>query len=409
MKKSLFALAALTAVAGTAQAEVTLYGILDVGVAQLTNAGNFSPNFVTSAVPTGLSGFTKTATGMMNGGESATRWGIKGSEDLGNGNKAFFKLESGFNLGSGTLATSGLAGGLGNGQMIADTSLNGQLFGRAAQVGLSNNDLGSLTLGRMNNLMLDMIGSYDPVNAQMFSPINFSGFYGGGGETDNARVDNALKYSNKFGNFNVNAMYSFGGVAGSSSARSNVEANVGYEANRFGVQAAYIDAKDTTSIGSNAVANTVNVRFVDLQSYMLVGKLNVTSDLALKAGYERDAIKAPSNPTADAAMTQIYSYNIGTKSYQGVEQDYNVYWIGANYNFTPKLVGSIGYYDAELQSSAAAASGSDRYASGMIEYFLSKRTNLYAAVMMDNKGGSKVNAGNVSDYNTYGVGIRHMF
>ncbi|MDE1942549.1 MAG: porin [Betaproteobacteria bacterium] len=408
MKKSLFALAALGAVSGVAHADVNLYGVLDVGVATLTNAYSFSPNFVTGAVPTGLKGATQTVTGMMNGGESPTRWGIKGSEDLGNGNSAFFKLESGFNLASGTLATSGLAGGANNGQMVADTSLNGQLFGRAAQVGLANKELGSLTFGRMNNLMLDMIGGYDPVNAQMFSPINFSGFYGGGGETDNARVDNAVKYANKFGNVNLNLLYSFGGIAGNSNARSNIQANLGYEAGPLGIQLAGISAKDTTSISANAAANTVNVLYVDLQSYMLTAKYDVTSAFSLKAGYERDAIKAPSNPVSDATMTQIYSYNIGTKSYQAAEQDYNVYWVGANYHFTPAVKGSIGYYDAELQSSVLAASGSDRYVSGMLEYAISKRTNLYAAAMFDNKGGSKVLSG-VSNFNTYGIGMRHLF
>ncbi|MGB8517320.1 MAG: porin, partial [Gallionella sp.] len=232
MKKSLIAVAILGAFAASAQAETVfntaqsqldLYGVLDLGVVQMTNAGNISPNFVTGAVPTGNANNARIGTvrGMMNGGESQSRWGIKGSEDLGDGNKAFFQLESAFDLGSGNLATSGLAGGnthptgqaagINNGAMIADTALNGQLFNRMALIGVSNTDLGALTFGRQYSLQLDIIGSigggYDPVNAQMFSPINFSGSYGGGGVTDNSRVDNAIKYAKKFGNVNLNAMY----------------------------------------------------------------------------------------------------------------------------------------------------------------------------------------------------------
>lgn len=262
MQKKMIALAvaaALTApalaFADTGASSVSVYGVLDVGVAQLTNAGNFGSTFVTGAVPIGAqpaAAKVGTVRGMMNGGESQSRWGIKGTEDLGDGNSAFFQLESAFSLGSGALATSGLAGGGGatNRNMIADTALNGQLFNRMAFVGLANQDLGAVTFGRQYSLQLDIIGSvgggYDPVNAQMFSPINFSGAYGGGGATDNSRVDNAIKYSKKFGNFNVNAMYGMGGVAGSASARSNAQANVGYEAETFGVQAAVQYANDTT-------------------------------------------------------------------------------------------------------------------------------------------------------------------
>ncbi|NDU92551.1 MAG: porin, partial [Ferrovum sp.] len=140
MKKSLFALAALTAVAGSAQADVTLYGILDLGVAELTHAGNFSSTFVTGAGPTGPGSYQKLGTtiGMMNGGEYQTRWGIKGSEDIGNGTQAFFRLESAISAANGMISSSGLAGaGLPNKSagMVVDTSLNGQLFGRAALIG----------------------------------------------------------------------------------------------------------------------------------------------------------------------------------------------------------------------------------------------------------------------------------
>ncbi|MDE1989599.1 MAG: porin [Betaproteobacteria bacterium] len=436
MKKSLFALAALGAVSGVAHADVTLYGILDAGIVQMTNAGNISPNFVTGAVPTG-GPYNKigTTVGMMNGGESQTRWGIRGSEDLGNGNKAFFQLESAINLGSGTLGTSGLAGAgcvagsktctFANGSaaqnanaMVADTSLNGQLFGRNAYVGLSNHDLGALTLGRQNSLQLDVItatgGGYDPVNAQMFSPINFSGFYGGGGETDNARVDSAVKYANKFGNVNVNVLYGFGGMANSSSARSNVQANIGYEADRFGVQLTSQVAKDTTGINPNPNPNTVNVTFVDLTSYMATLRYRVIDPLTLRAGYERVEISAPSNPAADLTMSQIYGYTIGNPGtgslYNDAQKNINVYWIGGNYEFSQAWKLSVGYYDAETPAWGTHGSGTDKYISALVDYNLSKRTNLYAGWMQDKKSGTSLAyPSSIDTYQTYGIGIRHKF
>ena len=422
MKKALLVAFSLSAVSGVAHADVSLYGVLDLGVVQMTNAGDISPTFVTGAVPTGAQPNTAkfgTVRGMMNGGESQSRWGIKGSEDLGNGNKAFFQLESAFSLGNGTLATSGLAGGAGTPSMVADTALNGQLFNRMALIGLSNNDLGAVTFGRQYSLQLDIIGSvgggYDPVNAQMFSPINFSGSYGGGGATDNSRVDNAIKYAKKFGNFNVNALYGFGGMATNNAARSNAQLNAGYEADRFGVQAAVQSAKDTTNISPNAAPNTVNAQYLNLTSYMLAGRYQVIDPLTLKAGYERMQLSAPGDPTGDLAMTQIYQYNIGTASvFPNAQKNLNVYWLGANYQISPAMKASVGYYNVSVPAwgTTTLTDGTDKYTSAMLEYNLSKTTNLYAAFMLDKKSGNFLAAsgpGAITNFNTYGAGLRVKF
>ena len=445
MQKKMIALAVAAALAAPALAfadtgasSVSLYGVLDLGVAQMTNAGDFGPTFVTGANPTGSNSRLGTTRGMMNGGESQSRWGIKGSEDLGNGSSAFFQLESAFSLGNGQLATSGLAGGankanvnpytgtggINNGVMIADTALNGQLFNRMALIGLSDADLGEVRFGRQYSLQLDVIGSvgggYDPVNAQMFSPINFSGSYGGGGFTDNSRVDNAIKYSKKIGNFNVNAMYGLGGMANASSARSNFQANAGYEADTFGVQAVAQYANDSTNISPNAAPNTVNVQYADLTSYMLAGRWQVVEPLTLKAGYERMEISAPSNYGNDLGIGQIYGYNVGTTSaFTGGQKNINVYWLGANYQVAPATKISLGFYDVKTPSftgsgSVAGADGTDKYYSAMVEYNLSKKTNLYAAVMHDVKSGGLLvvgtsGPGSISAFNTYGAGLRVKF
>ncbi|MDE1989598.1 MAG: porin [Betaproteobacteria bacterium] len=425
MKKSLLAVAALSAVAGVAQADVSLYGILDVGVASLTHSGDFNGNFVTGAVPYGIPSYVKggTATGMMNGGESQTFWGIKGSEDLGNGNKAFFVLEQAFSLGSGLISSSGLAGtnpttGLTH-QSVGDTSLNGQMFNRKAYVGLSNNDLGAISFGRQYSLALDIIGAgdYDAVNAQEFSPINFSGLYGGGGQTDNSRVDNAIKYHKDFSNgMNVNALVGLGGMAGTVSARSNLQLNVGYENSVFGIQAAVLNAKDTTAITGGAAANTVNVQFVDTTAYFVAMKYRPTENSVLKLGYEKMQFNKPSDPTADAGLTTIYAYQIGnigaaSEFYPGPERTTNVVWLGGSYNFTPNVKGSLGYYNVDTPAWGTTGDGTDQFYSAMLEYNLSKRTNLYAAWMMDHKSGvNYVTAnGGAEDYNTFGVGVRIKF
>ena len=75
-----------------------------------------------------------------DGVAQGSRWGLRGAEDLGGGLKAIFKLENGFNIGNGALGKSGAE------------------FGRQAYVGLTQNGVGSLTLGRQYSFSTDYLG-----------------------------------------------------------------------------------------------------------------------------------------------------------------------------------------------------------------------------------------------------------
>ena len=103
MKKNLIALAVLAASTGAmAQSTVTLYGRADVGVGSEKVDGN-------------------STTKMVNGGLTTSRWGLRGTEDLGGGLKAHFKFEQRLDLSTGEVqspsfkgeASMGLIGGFG--------------------------------------------------------------------------------------------------------------------------------------------------------------------------------------------------------------------------------------------------------------------------------------------------------
>ena len=131
MKKSLLAVAVLGAMSGAAFAQVapnniTLYGIVDAGL-QSTKTTTRA-----SATAAEVSG---TITGLNSGIQSGSRWGLRGSEDLGGGLRANFQLESGFSLDTGVV-----------GQSTAGS--NPRLFGRASWVGLSGG-FGEVRAGRM--------------------------------------------------------------------------------------------------------------------------------------------------------------------------------------------------------------------------------------------------------------------
>ena len=97
----------------------------------------------------------------------------------------------------------------------------------------------------------------------------------------------------------------------------------------------------------------------------------------------------------------------------------NTWWLGANYDFTPAIKGSLGYYQQNANQNATTLAGRTTFISAMAEYYLSKRTNLYAAASQVNFTGSAVGAASYSNANvqptvvnqqfTYGLGMRHTF
>ena len=167
MKKSLIAIAALAAVgAASAQSSVTLYGLADVYAGQAKS---------TDVTPT-----TKTVTketGFNSGGLQGSRVGVKGVEDLGNGLKAVFNYEMGFNAIDGDLA---------------QTSGTGVGFGRRAVVGVQG-DFGSVLLGRdytpLFNLLsassVDGLSKFETVGADMYTSrangVHYAGNFAGVG------------------------------------------------------------------------------------------------------------------------------------------------------------------------------------------------------------------------------------
>ena len=113
MKKIAFAAigAGLAGSALAADTSVTLYGLLDMGLGyERVRAPGFNQNRI----------------GTVQGVNSGSRFGLRGSEDLGDGLRAIFTLEGGITPLNGKSAQSG------------------RLFGRQATVGLSDDSWGNL-------------------------------------------------------------------------------------------------------------------------------------------------------------------------------------------------------------------------------------------------------------------------
>lgn len=429
MNKKLIGLGMLLATNGAfAQSagtnSVELYGVLDAAVGHVEYSLSGDSNFPATVNPVSATktSISNSVSGMFNGGIQDSRWGIRGSEDLGGGMKAFFTLESGFNIESGTLnsAAAALASNSPKaGTVSANSSLDGQLFNRQAFVGLSG-DWGSVAFGRNYAPFYDILVNYDPVQfAQLFSPLGFSGTIGGGGGvSEDTRVDNSIKYKAKFGDVSFGALYKVGGISGNSSANSGFTANIGYESGPFGVQAAYEQFTDALKGGNSTVAGEVNVTEYDTTAWLLAAKYSF-GDFTVRGGYESYTLKTPSDSFASLGVSSYYGITIAnptTATFTAADQTTAVWFIGGDWNITPELNLALGFYDQNPQQSddKKQLDGNIYSYSALLDYHFSKRSDIYAGVMYSQYKGDNYSApfvaggDNTSNYIT-AVGIRHKF
>jgi GBP family porin len=198
MFRLVFSAAVLSLWAGAsyAQSSVTLYGIIDTAVI-------YGNNEVVSGHP----GVGHSGVEMNSGGISGSRFGFRGTEDLGGGLSAIFDLEDGFSSSNGKFSNAGA------------------LWGRQAYVGLKSTQYGTVTLGRRYAFMSEWV-----------SPLSAEGIGWGGNLADHpfdnddmirhTSIQNSIRFdsvdyrglavggmygfSNEAGEFSNNRVYSFG-------------------------------------------------------------------------------------------------------------------------------------------------------------------------------------------------------
>lgn len=244
MKKSLLALAILGAFAGaaSAQSSVTIYGIVDTGIARIDNGG-------------------QSVTQLRSGGNNSSRIGFKGAEDLGNGLKATFVLENGINSDDGTSADAASA------------------FSRLAYVGLEGG-FGAVRLGRQNSQIKTALSQIDPfetgglVNAISFFTATTNAGNPALATTKTTaipeRVSNQITYTApKMGGFQASLGYVFGETSGDTSANHGWGAQLGYANGPLNVQFGYNKQNKTAVDATGAVATGAAASNLDTDFYML--------------------------------------------------------------------------------------------------------------------------------------------
>jgi predicted porin len=347
----------------TNSSSVQLYGIVDSGVEHVTNVGPGHADI--TRVPS------------LSGGQLPSRIGFRGSEDLGNGIKAIFTLESGF--------------GVDTGQSLQ----GGRLFGRQAFVGLSG-DWGTLTVGRHWSMVF-----YSMLDADVIGPASLS-LAALDSYIPNARTDNSILYRGTFKGFTIGATYSTGrdtlqpaNCAGetSSSTCHAWSAMLKYDTPMWGAAVAYDRLNGGPAgtfigqpAGTVASANNMDSRTI-VNGYMKLGETKVGG------GWIQRKLKA--KPT---------------------ERSTDIYFLGLSHPFTSEFSvdGQIVNLRDERPNSNA------RMLVIRTNYALSKRTSVYALagrVLNDSNAAYSISGGEIaSSAPTAGggqtgtmLGIRHAF
>jgi predicted porin len=349
MKKSLLAVAVLASFAGVASAQtnVTVYGIVDMGLQRTdTSVAGVDPKW---ALDSGL--------------QSGSRLGFKGTEDLGGGLSASFQLENGFTADNGMQAQGG------------------RLFGRQSWVGL-NGGFGSVKLGRQNTPMYVATSAIDPFE------IGLAGDLQNTVNTFGQRMDNTVNYSLTAGAFSGQIAYGFGEVAGNTTANRQLGLSFGYANGPVNAILAYHKQQNATGTASGKtlfLGGTYDFGVVKAHASFADNKGDAAFG-AIGLGF----IPSPTAAQTAAFNALALDDTLRTRDYMlGVSAP-----IGAN-----SVMASF-QHKKDRDSDAKF----NLFAVGYV-YNLSKRTNLYTSLGFGKLTDSGVDEKN----NKFNVGIRHKF
>jgi predicted porin len=361
MQKKLIALAVagLVSAPAFAQSNVTIYGIVDMGLSYLDD------NRVNGV---------GSRTAIESGQQSGSRLGFRGVEDLGNGLKAGFVLEQGFFADTGAARNDGA-------------------FSRQSFLYLQGG-FGTVALGRQYSPQFNLVAALDPFGL------------GTVGEANNvygvvARMSNAAAYvSPSFSGFNVTAAYS---TEASSYSTSGLVAGT---ANSAGIEDIENNNTDVRAWAISPVYNNgplmVGLNYHELETAQ-AGSNPKTKAWDLGGSYDFGVVK----------LAALYGNNDVDN---GAETDKWMVGLSAPVGAAGKVLAS--YVNAEVDRPGSANDGEGRQWALGYEHNLSKRTNLYAAyadIKNDNAntafdlGDASGNAAGMGYESGLNVGVRHKF
>ncbi|MCI7709613.1 MAG: porin [Sutterella parvirubra] len=358
-KKTLAGLAVAGLFSGAAMAaDVNVYGVVDLGLMY-----NHTKTDITDQAT------VKDDSLVMKSGQNAgSRFGLRGSEDLGNGMTVSFKLENGFDADSGKLGQ------------------DGRLFGREASLTLAG-AFGQVSFGRMGGVA-SAAGTYDYVYAIGDA---FDGFDNGiGGLVTSSRYDNMITYQTpEFAGMKVLAQYSFKnntvandddkalGDEGKTSANrytslaavgqyGNLNLVAAYELQNFrhapaevAAPGAHPDDQHTFYFGGNYDFGVTKV-FALGQAFQNARELNNLGALGEEDGVDGYGLQlGAQTPLAGGLLTTAFYYAHGETDNATTENKSDYYGLAARYEYSlskrTTVYGGAGYAQEKVKNNPRAA------------------------------------------------------
>jgi predicted porin len=375
---------------------ITLYGAYDIGIGWVSHGLPQSPyNYEGSSLVNRNANGSRFLVEPNN--LSQTGIGIRGKIEFAPDWFVVFNASTGINPHSGQLANASLTDIKDNGLPRAgyseaiDGARAGQPLNDEYYGGVSSKYFGTLTGGRQRAVGTDTMLLYDPVSGgYAFSYIGYNGTMAGGGDTEDTRWDDAVKYRVTYGPVHFGAMYKFvDGTGGCYLATSGWTAatcrsekprnnawgfNLGGEIQKFSTDLVYQHYNQaisvlnpllgpaspaapyqstTNSINTNQIAGT-NLISTDNTVYGIVTDNNAVMATAkytcepfkLYAGYEYIWMNNPKNPLGVGATDQ------GGYLMSGVEDNnldreklVNIWWEGIKYTYRTKTDVTLSWYE----------------------------------------------------------------
>ncbi|SPF42249.1 conserved exported hypothetical protein [Candidatus Sulfotelmatobacter kueseliae] len=422
---------------------ITLYGAYDVGA-----------GWVSHGLP--VNGYNYEGESLVNrngyqhrfliapNNLSQTGLGIRGKEEFLPGWSVVFNASTGINPQSGLLANASATDTINNGvprssySEAIDGGRAGQPFNDEFYAGISSAHFGTLTFGRQRALGTDAMLAYDPAGgAYAFSYIGYNGTMAGGGDTEDTRWDDALKYRLTYGPVHFGAMYKtangsggcysasatwtattctpegahnnaygfdFGGGSGKFSADfvfQHFNQAISVLNPLLGPQSLSASYQSTTdSINTNPITGGVNLIDPNNTVYGIVTDNNAVMFAAkyaldrfkFFAGYEYVWQNNPSNPLGVGASDQ------GGYIMSGVEDNnldseklVNIWWTGVKYTYRSKTDITFAWYQQRQndfrvpptctpQSFRASCAGTLNEGSLFVDHHFTKRFDGFAGI-----------------------------
>jgi len=390
MKKSLLAVAAIGAFASAAQAQssVTVYGIMDAGLAA-------SNRYIAGTS-------TQTQSTAAGGQESSSRLGFKGSEDLGGGSSAIFTAEFGVNVAKNNFSGS------------TNSYNNSSFDNRQSFVGIKNNAFGQVTFGRQYSLSHVTISNTDAMGGNNI--IGGTTYVGGNSTSDFAstptygnsayilRLSESVAYETPTF-MGAKALFQ----ASTNKKNSNTTQTNTNDTTAYGLDWSYAKARVIASQSINKVNATITAATdYGLAQSLYVGANNVKqTETAIGATYDFGIVKVFANAIQTklegTIATTTLSQGKRTAEEVGVAAPYGNFLIRAKYGMGSSNMSSA---TTLATSSITASSFNFRGYQAGVDYNMSKRTNLYAIY---GRASGDLSATTTYSANQTAVGVRHTF